>query len=136
MSRTLTESVHAAVNEMTWLKPSDRAAVDLAFTYAAQIDAVLETGDAQQIVKALYLGPHLLNTLRAIGGTPGERRVLTGQHGDLATGKLAELRAAHREGRRSAHDQTATCAGSCPSSRPRTALHPTSPEPSRVGARR
>ncbi len=78
MPESLTESVHAAVDDMTWLKPSDRAAVDLAFTYAAQIDAVLETGDAQQIVKALYLGPHLLNTLRALGGTPLSARCSPG----------------------------------------------------------
>ncbi len=98
MPESLTESVETAVAAMLWLKPSDRAAVDLALTYAGQIDAVLETGDAQQIVKALYLGPHLLNTLRAIGGTPAERKALIGQH-EPATGKLAELRAAHRQGR-------------------------------------
>ena len=87
----LTESVESAVAGMDWLKPTDRAAVDLALTYAARIDEALATGEGQEVTKALYLGPHLLNTLRALGGTPAERAVLASDK--APEGKLAQLRA-------------------------------------------
>ncbi len=71
----------------------------------AGLRAVDGAGDALAVAlrhaASIWVGPHLLNTLRAVGETPAERKVLTGQH-EPATGKLAELRAAHRQGRRSA----------------------------------
>ncbi len=91
MPETLTQAVREAVAAMPWLAPSDGAAVDLALTYAAQIDAVMAEGDSQSVTRALYLGPHLLNTLRAIGGTPLERKVL--DIDEPAGGKLAQLKA-------------------------------------------
>ena len=87
----LTTSVEAAVAEMDWLAPTDQAAVDLALTYAARIDEALATGEGQEVTKALYLGPHLLNTLRQLGGTPGDRALLSGDK--APEGKLAQLRA-------------------------------------------
>ena len=77
---SLTSAVEAAVKAMPWITDMDRGAVTLARAYAAQIDRVLtdkmirET-DPQLITKALYLGPHLLNTLRELGGTPAGRGV-------------------------------------------------------------
>ena len=73
---TLTESVEATFAAMPWLQDSDRAAMDLALSYARRIDEAVETGEGQEVTKALYLGPHLLNTLRALGGTPSDRRGL------------------------------------------------------------
>ena len=90
---TLTASVEASVAAMTWLRPSDRAAVDLALTYAARIDEALETGEGVEVTKALYLGPHLLNTLRALGGAPAERKALNVEA--AIGGKLAKLRSIH-----------------------------------------
>ncbi|AXQ65126.1 terminase small subunit [Gordonia phage Schmidt] len=83
----LLDSVDASLERMDWLKDADDAARALARAYAEQIDAVLdgefqqkcpdcgtEVGpDASQITKALYLGPHMLNALRALGGTPEGR---------------------------------------------------------------
>jgi hypothetical protein len=83
--------VQTAVEQMHWLAPTDRAAVDLALTYAKRIDEALEYGEGQEVTKALYLGPHLLNTLRALGGTPAERKALVGE--EAVVGKLAALRA-------------------------------------------
>ena len=88
---TLEASVKAAVKAMTWLRPSDRAAAELALAYARQIDAATAGGERQDITKTLYLGPHLLNTLRALGGTPVERQVLAAE--EVVGGKLAQLRA-------------------------------------------
>lgn len=90
----LADSVHASVKAMTWLTTSDQAAVDLALTYARRIDDALESAEGQEVTKALYLGPHLLNTLRALGGAPAERKAL-GAEGAVG-GKLAQLRSVSR----------------------------------------
>lgn len=87
---SLEQSVHDAVALMVWLAPTDQAAVDLALTYAARIDEALEFGEGVEVTKALYLGPHLLNTLRALGGTPLERKALAVE--EAVGGKLAQLR--------------------------------------------
>lgn len=86
----LTESVVAATKAMRWLTPADQAAVTLACSYAETIDAAIETGDGQAITKALYLGPHLLNTLNVLGGTPSGRKAL--ELKEEARGKLAAVR--------------------------------------------
>lgn len=88
---SLRDEVDRAIEAMTWLKPSDAGGVALARTYVEQIESVLESGDSQEVTKALYLGPHLLNTLRALGGTPAERQAL-GLEASVG-GKLAQLRA-------------------------------------------
>lgn len=86
---TLVAEVEAALAGMTWLEPTDCAAKALALKYAAQIDAAANlTGP--ELTKALYLGPHLLNALRALGGTPAERQALEPKGG--VGGKLGKLR--------------------------------------------
>jgi len=87
----LAASVQTAVDRMYWLAPTDQVAVDLALTYAARIDEALEFGEGQEVTKALYLGPHLLNTMRALGGTPGDRKALAVESD--VKGRLGELRA-------------------------------------------
>ena len=77
--------VTAAVEEMTWLTPSDRAMVGLALEYARRID---EATDEKAVG---WLGPHLANALRSLGGTPAERKALGIE--ETVRGKLAEIRA-------------------------------------------
>jgi hypothetical protein len=91
MAVSLAASVRASVKGMHWLAPTDQAAVDLALAYAARIDEALVDGEGQEVTKALYLGPHLLNTLRALGGAPAERKALGVE--EVVGGKLAKLRA-------------------------------------------
>ncbi len=79
-------AVTAAVEAMTWLTPSDEALVELAKSYAAKIDSA---DDAKTVG---WLGPHLANVLRALGGAPAERKAL-GIEAPIAS-KLAVLRAA------------------------------------------
>jgi hypothetical protein len=86
----LKTSIRATTDAMSWLTPADQAAVDLAYSYAATIDQALESGDAVAVTKALYLGPHLLNTLAALGGTPAGRKAL--ELKEDARGKLAGVR--------------------------------------------
>lgn len=88
---SLADAVADAVGAMPWLTASDAGAVRLAHTYAEQIDAVLQTGDDLARTKALYLGPHLLNALRALGGAPADRKALGVE--EKTRGKLAQLRA-------------------------------------------
>jgi hypothetical protein len=87
---TLVESVTSAVAAMKWLEPSDQATVDLALSYAKHLDGVMESGSPADVSKALYLGPHLLNTLRALGGAPAERKELA--EVEEVGGTLAMLR--------------------------------------------
>lgn len=86
----LKASIRATTDAMTWLTPADRAAVDLAYEYAAAIDQALKSDDVAAAAKALYLGPHLLNTLAALGGTPAGRKAL--ELKEEARGKLASVR--------------------------------------------
>lgn len=79
-------AVTAAVDAMTWLTPSDQAMVALAKSYAGTIDAA---DDAKTVG---WLGPHLANALRALGGAPADRKALGIE--EPVRGKLAELRRA------------------------------------------
>lgn len=73
-SPTMVASLTASLQAMT-LTPADRAAVTLAHKYARAIDAVIAdpASTPGDLTKALYLGPHLLNALIALGGTPAAR---------------------------------------------------------------
>ena len=70
---------------MTWLGPSDAGMVALALEYARQIDA------AEDAKAVGWIGQNLAGALKALGGTPGERKSL-GVEVKVA-GKLAVLRA-------------------------------------------
>lgn len=83
----LLSAVTAAVDAMVWLTPSDQAMVALALGYAKAID-----GSDDPVKAAGWLGPHLGNVLRALGGAPGDRKALGVE--EPVRGKLAELRAA------------------------------------------
>ncbi len=83
---TVLVAVTAAVKAMTWLQASDQALVALACEYARAID------DADDVKTVGWVGPHLANVLRALGGAPAERRALGIE--EPVRGKLAELRAA------------------------------------------
>jgi hypothetical protein len=90
-SRGLVASVRKTTKDMHWLTPADKAAVDLAIRYAQEIEAAVDSGDEQQRSKMLgWLGPHLMNTLKSLGGTPESR---AGMHVESEVkGKLALLR--------------------------------------------
>lgn len=77
-------AVSAALDAMTWLQPSDAGMVALAKSFAKQLD------DADDPKTVGWLGPHLANTLRALGGAPAERKSLGVE--ENVRGKLAQLR--------------------------------------------
>ena len=85
---SLEAAVRDALASMTWLAPSDGAMAALALRYARQIDTA---GDDEAKVTG-WMGPHLVNALKALGGAPGERAALNVEH--EVKGKLAQMRQA------------------------------------------
>lgn len=83
---SLEAAVRAAIDSMTWLEASDQGMVALALRYARQIDSA---GDDEAKVTG-WMGPHLVNALKALGGAPGERQGLDVER--EVKGKLAQMR--------------------------------------------
>lgn len=52
---------------------ADAAAIASGRAIARQIDYSLQHGTGQEVTKALYLVPHLMNVLRELGATPAAR---------------------------------------------------------------
>ena len=52
---------------------ADAAAIASGRAMARQIDYSLQHGTGQEVTKALYLVPHLMNVLRELGATPAAR---------------------------------------------------------------
>jgi hypothetical protein len=94
----LHHAVEAAIGELE-LSGSDKGAVELALTYAREIDTGVDQLEA--------LGPKLLTTLEALGATPRARAaLLKGGQRDSSTGSpLDQLR--DRRARRAAAMDTA-----------------------------
>jgi hypothetical protein len=65
----------AAESSTTLLaKDLDAALVEGGRKIAARIDAATATADGQELTRALYLWPHMMNTLREMHATPESRR--------------------------------------------------------------
>lgn len=81
-----------AISKMGWLTDSDHAAVELAVNYAAAIERAREEMDVGAFTKLVgWMGPNLLASLKALGGTPAERRAIVGNVAPV-NGRLANLR--------------------------------------------
>ncbi len=90
----LVASVETTIEAMHWLTPADQAACDLALAYAHQIMEAAVSDDERFRTKMLgWVGPHLLHTLKSLGGTPVERKNLKVQ-ADVKS-SLALLREKH-----------------------------------------
>ncbi|MGL3804710.1 transposase [Paeniglutamicibacter sp. R2-26] len=77
---TLRSEIEAALDKMTDLEDSDQGLKALAVRYADRIDAGLAAGGKDGI-KVMYLGPHLFNVLRELGGSPAQRKTGTATPG-------------------------------------------------------
>lgn len=99
LPRAVAASVAARGDEVT---AADQALVDLAMRYAHQIDAGVEAG-GQSATKALYLGPHLVKALGALGCTPESRKVIeyptAGGDGSVSAPAVTDQLAAMRRKR-------------------------------------
>ncbi len=83
----LVTSVRRSVKAMHWLTDSDKATVDLALRYAQTIE---DTGGGDPRTLAA-LGQQLLSTLKALGGTPSDRKAIGAE--PQVKSRLAEIRA-------------------------------------------
>jgi hypothetical protein len=82
----LVEAVEASLKAMDWLGPADAGLVALAKAYAMEIDA------ADDVKTVRWVGPQLFNVLKALGGSPADRKALGLEQN--VRGKLDELRKA------------------------------------------
>ncbi len=122
-SETLESAVEAAVVAMDWLTAADQATVELALSYARQIDLAqaaavtaaevlrgVEGMDPDEVgplvkacnealaasMKAHYLGPHLHAALKSLGGDPVSRLPLDEAKGSEDTAAPVDPLAAMR----------------------------------------
>lgn len=76
----------------------DQALVESGRKIADRVDQAVAEGDGQEVTKALYLVPHMLNVLREMLATPASRQA-AGITAKREGGKLAELRSIHGQRR-------------------------------------
>ena len=69
----------------------DAALIEAGRKIADRVDEATATGEGQEVTKALYLLPHLMNVLREMYATP-KARVEAGIGKEGPGGKLAEVR--------------------------------------------
>lgn len=69
----------------------DAALIEAGRKVADRVDEATDSGEGQEVTKALYLIPHLMNVLREMYATP-KSRVEAGIGKEDARGKLAEVR--------------------------------------------
>ncbi|UVF61126.1 hypothetical protein SEA_AOKA_2 [Arthrobacter phage Aoka] len=92
---TLLEEVREAIAAMD-IKDCDKGLVALAERYAHMITEVSKNG-GREAVSVMYLGPHLFNMLRELGGTPMQRAG-AGKPGTPKKSRLELLRGGRETG--------------------------------------
>lgn len=97
-AETLVDALEIAFANMPWLTQFDRAQKRIALDYAERIDYATREFYEDELIssteynKSLYLGPHLLNTLRDLGGTPAGREAIIGSEDSNEALPLDELK--------------------------------------------
>ena len=84
-----------AVASSAVTEPVDVALIEAGRTIADRIDAAVAFGEGQEVTKALYLVPHMVNILRELLATPASRKAAGASSDSVADsgGHLAKLRA-------------------------------------------
>lgn len=88
----LQAAFEATVEASDSIDDVDAALVQSGRTVAGRIQDAVDNEAGQEVTKALYLMPHLMNILREMGATPAARNALDGKAKGGASGKLANLR--------------------------------------------
>ncbi|MGI8682061.1 MAG: terminase small subunit [Mycobacteriales bacterium] len=82
--------------EASRAEEQDEALVEAGRRIAAQIDYAVEFGKGQEVTKALYLTPHLVNILKELLATPAARLAAEKNSSEAeGGGTLGKLRAVH-----------------------------------------
>ena len=95
---TLEAKTREAIDSMKWLTEADEGIIALALQYAKRIDNSLRVADDNPTdvvaqtgaTKALYLGPHLVNALKTLGGSPGDRMDLEAKRKAVTAGETTK----------------------------------------------
>jgi hypothetical protein len=88
----LREAFDRSVDANAQLVPNvDDALIEAGRKIADRVDEATASGEGQEVTKALYLVPHLMNVLREMYATP-KVRIEGGIGKEDAGGKLAEIR--------------------------------------------
>ncbi len=86
------DAFDASVAASTAVKPVDQALVEAGRKIANRVDAAAALGEGQEVTKALYLVPHMVNILRELLATPASRTAAGLEDREKTGGKLAQLR--------------------------------------------
>lgn len=100
----LRQAFDLAVKSSTAIEDVDAALVELGRTTADRIDAAVAAGEGQELTKALYLTPHVMNVLRELLATPAARAAADlklPNDDDDVEGNVSSMRDAARRRRRS-----------------------------------
>lgn len=98
-THALEQAYDDAVATSTQVQPVDSALVEAGRQIAVRVDEAVANGQGQEVTKALYLLPHMVNVLRELLATPASRHaagLVADQHKE---GRLAQLRAVHSKER-------------------------------------
>lgn len=73
---SLVEAYEASVDANDYIEAVDSAIVAGGRTMAKRIQDAVDEGEGQEVTKALYLMPHLMNILKEMAATPVSRKTL------------------------------------------------------------
>ncbi len=96
-SRELRAAFDASVAASSLIRPVDEALIEAGRKIADRVDEATTTGEGQEVTKALYLLPHMVNILREMYATPASRRAAGIEEQESAGGKLALLKSQARK---------------------------------------
>lgn len=85
----ITASYEEAIKALD-IEAEDAAVIAAGRAIARQIDYALQHGTGQEVTKALYLVPHLMNVLRELGATPAARHQLQDYAGEAGAKRKNE----------------------------------------------
>ena len=88
----LRKAYDAAIRANDEVDKVDGALVAAGRQIADRIDAAMAEERGENLTKAMYLMPHLMNVLKELGATPQSRKALKGDAEVQVGGKLAQLR--------------------------------------------
>ena len=86
----------ASVETSAHVTQVDHALVEAGRKIADRVDSAVASGEGQEVTKALYLLPHMVNVLRELLATPASRQAAGLVATEPKDGKLGKLRALHQ----------------------------------------
>lgn len=89
------QAFDASVATSAEVQPVDQGLIEAGRKIADRVDEAVATGEGQEVTKALYLLPHMVNVLREMLATPASRKAVEETASQNENSKLAQLRSIH-----------------------------------------